>query len=65
MGDGKARADLDFGTIFGTGAYEGADDAAGLGCIADISSYGVVEDGKDGLEGRMSARDGLLLDLVV
>lgn len=51
MGDGEARADLDFSAIFGTGANEGADDSGGLG-VSDVSSDGVVEDGENGLEQR-------------
>ena len=60
VGNGEARADLDLGAVFGTGADEGADDTAGLGRIADVSSYGVVEDGEDSLSGQsVSACDGL------
>lgn len=49
VGDGKARADFDFGAIFGAGADEGADDTRGLRGFTAVSSGGVVEDGEDGL----------------
>lgn len=49
MGDGEARANLDFGSIFGAGAYQGANDPGGLGVFTDISSNGVIEDGEDSL----------------
>lgn len=49
MGDGEARANLDLGSIFGAGAYQGANDPGGLGVFTDISSNGVIEDGEDSL----------------
>ncbi|KAJ6440420.1 hypothetical protein O9K51_06210 [Purpureocillium lavendulum] len=47
--DGEAGADLDLGSIFGSGADQGADDSGGLGILVDVPSHGVVEDGEDGL----------------
>jgi hypothetical protein len=48
VGDGEARANLNFGAIFRSGADEGADNSGGLG-ISDVSSNGVVEDREDSL----------------
>jgi hypothetical protein len=49
MGDGEARSDLNFCSIFRSGAYQGTDDPGGLRVFTDIASNGVVEDGEDSL----------------
>jgi hypothetical protein len=49
--DGEARADFDFGTVFGSGAYEGANDASRLGILTDIAANGMVENREDSLIG--------------
>lgn len=50
VGDGEAGPHLDLGAIFGTGAYQGANDPRGLGVFTDVASDGMVEDGEDSLE---------------
>lgn len=50
MGDGEAGSNFDLGSIFGTGAYQGANDPGGLRVFADVASDGMVEDGEDSLE---------------
>jgi hypothetical protein len=47
--DGEARANFDFGAIFGAGADEGTDYAGRLSIFSRVSSDSVVEDGEDGL----------------
>jgi hypothetical protein len=54
--DGEAGADFDLGAVFGSDADEGTDDAAGLGRIAGISSYGVVENGQNSLPEEILVR---------
>jgi hypothetical protein len=51
MGDSEARANLDFGAIFRSGADKGANNSGRLR-ISDVSSNGVVEDREDSLLGR-------------
>lgn len=52
MGNGEAGSNFDLGSIFGTGAYQGANDPGGLRVFADVASDGMVEDGEDSLEAR-------------